>query len=106
MDGQSASTSPRASGATVVVPGGSARDAPGQIAGGSSTYAMWAIVALGMAQMLRTSVLVRSAEAPVGEPIMARCPSAAPASHQILAATGTHPPQRLRTASRCNRTGT
>jgi Alkylmercury lyase len=40
-----------------------------QIAGGSSAYAMCAIDALGIAQMLRTSVLIRSADPSSGEPI-------------------------------------
>ena len=40
-----------------------------QITGGASTYAMCAIDALGIAGMLRTSVLIRSADPANGEPI-------------------------------------
>ena len=40
-----------------------------QITGGASAYAMCAIDALGMARMLRTSVLIRSADPSTGEPI-------------------------------------
>ena len=40
-----------------------------QIAGGASAYAMCAIDALGIAQMLRASVLIRSADASAGAPV-------------------------------------
>ena len=40
-----------------------------QITGGASAYAMCAIDALGMAEMLHTSVLIRSADPANGEPI-------------------------------------
>jgi hypothetical protein len=40
-----------------------------QITGGARVYAMCAIDALGMAAMLRTSVLIRSADPSTGEPI-------------------------------------
>jgi hypothetical protein len=40
-----------------------------QITGGASAYAMCAIDALGIARMLRTSVLIRSADPSTGEPI-------------------------------------
>ena len=40
-----------------------------QITGGASAYAMCAIDALGMARMLGTSVLIRSADPSTGEPI-------------------------------------
>ncbi len=40
-----------------------------QITGGASAYAMCAIDALGMARMLRTSVLIRSTEPSTGKPI-------------------------------------
>jgi Alkylmercury lyase len=40
-----------------------------QIEGGASAYAMCAIDALGMARMLRTSVVIRSADPSTGEPV-------------------------------------
>ena len=40
-----------------------------QITGGATAYAMCAIDALGMAEMLGTSVLIRSADPSNGEPV-------------------------------------